>query len=91
VAAGGVRALEGELAREVGTGHPLQRIKAISVGRRIDSDDVLFFLAEHSQPLAVVHLTWASESSAQWPVFYSSIDDGVERCMKPDHNECSEA
>ena len=50
MAAGGVRALEGELAREVGTGHPLQRIKAISVGRRIDSDDVLFFLAEHSQP-----------------------------------------
>ena len=80
--------LEGELAREVSAGHPLHNVKAISVGRRIDVDDVLFFLPEHSQPLAVVHLTWTKESSAKWPwtVFYSSVDDWIVRCMQADHD-----
>jgi len=81
--------LEAELVREISAGHPLHNVKAISVGRRTDSDDVLFFLPEHSQPLVVVHLTWTKEFSAKWPwaVFYSSVDDWVNRCMKPDHDE----
>lgn len=81
--------LEDELAREVCSRHPLHKVNAISVGHRIDCDDVLFFLPDHAQALAVVHLTWNKEFSARWPstAFYSSVDDWVNRCMKPDHDE----
>lgn len=83
--------LEAELAREVGAGHPLSGCRAVSVGRRDDRDDVLFFLPDNLQPLAVVHLTWTGgrESNPQWPrtTFYSSVEDWVERRMRPDHLE----
>lgn len=49
----------------------------------------LFFLPDNPLPLAVVHLTWAGrrEKNPEWPqtTFYASLDDWVERCMKPDH------
>jgi hypothetical protein len=83
--------LEIELEKEVGSCHPLHGIEAISVGRRDDQDDVLFLLPNNSQPLAVAHLTWkgAPELSPQWPrtTFYSSLDDWIQQCMKPDHLE----
>ena len=83
--------LEAELEKEVNVGHPLFGQKAISIGRRGDCDDVLFFLPENPFPLAVIHLTWAGrrEKSPEWPhtILYSSLDDWVERCMKPDHLE----
>lgn len=87
--------LEAELERETGAGHPLSGRRAVSVGRRDDCDDVLFFLPDGPQPLAVVHLTWSGrrESSPQWPqtTFYSSVEDWVERCMRPDHLEFNNA
>jgi hypothetical protein len=83
--------LESELEKEDGLTHPLFNRKAISVGRRDGSDDVLFFLPDNPYPLAVVHLTWAGkrETNPAWPhtTFYSSPDDWVERCMKPDYLE----
>jgi hypothetical protein len=83
--------LEAELKKEVSPEHPLFGQEAISVGRRGDCDDVLFFLPENPSPLAVVHLTWTGrrEKNPEWPhtTFYSSLDDWVERCMKPDHLE----
>ena len=83
--------LEAELKQEVGPGHPLFGQEAVSVGRRSDCDDVLYFLPGKASPLAVVHLTWAGrrEKHPEWPhtTFYSSLDDWVERCMKPDHFE----
>jgi hypothetical protein len=83
--------LEAELAREVGRGHPLAGRSAVSVGRRVDCDDVLFFLPDGPQPFAVVHLTWSGrrEASPGWPstAFYSSAEDWAERRMKPDHLE----
>lgn len=86
-----VSGLEVELKNEIGEGHPLYGQKAISVARRFDSDDVLFLLLEHAAPLAVVHLTWMgrTEKNSNWPhtTFYGSMDDFVERCMKPDHLE----
>lgn len=86
-----VPGLEGELRNEVSDGHPLYGRKAISVARRQDSDDVLFLLLDHPSPLAVVHLTWTGrpERSSTWPqtTFYASLQDWVERCMKPDHAE----
>jgi hypothetical protein len=83
--------LEAELMKEVGPEHPLFGRAAVSVGRRVDRDDVLFFLPGHPSPLAVVHLTWTGkrENDSWWPhvAFYSSLDDWVERCMKPEHLE----
>ena len=83
--------MEVELEREVGDAHPLSGRRAVSVGRRDDCDDVLFFLPDSPQPLAVVHLTWSGrrESRPEWPhtTFYSSVEDWVERRMRPDHLE----
>src|SRR5688572_19228182 len=64
-----VPGLEVELRNETSHGHPLFGHKAISVGRRHDTDDVLFLLLEHSAPLAVVHLTWRGrpEPNGNWP------------------------
>src|SRR5262245_57412205 len=87
--------LETELEREISSTHPLFGYRAISVGRRDDCDDVLFFLPEHDYPLAVVHLTWsgAREKSPAWPhtTFYASVDDWLERCMNPDHIEFADS
>jgi hypothetical protein len=89
-----VPGLESELRNEVSEGHPLFGRKAISVARRKDSDDVLFLLLDHPSPLAVVHLTWTgrSERNSTWPqtTFYTSLQDWVERCMKPDHDQYTE-
>ena len=88
-----VSGLEVELRNEVGDVHPLYGQKAISVARRADTDNVLFLLLEHAQPLAVVHLTWTgrTERHRDWPhtTFYSSLEDFIERCMIPDHRAFS--
>lgn len=82
--------LESELASEVSPGHPLFQTEAVAVARRIDTDDVLFFLPKSTPPLAVVHLTWRKETSSEWPFtsFYLSPADFVENCLKPDHKRC---
>lgn len=83
--------LEAELKREVGRGHPLFGQKALSVGRRTDTEDVLFLLPDHALPLAVVRLTWSGrrEEAKDSPpaAFYSSIDQWAEECMAADHSE----
>ena len=88
-----VPGLEVELRNETGEGHPLFQQKAISVGRRHDTDDVLFLLLDHPAPLAVVHLTWRGrpERNSSWPhtTFYSSLQEFIDRCMTPDHREFS--
>lgn len=81
--------LERELAREVGPNHPLAGRRAVEIGRRQDSGAVLFHLPDGPAPYAVVHLTFsrARETGAEWPrtVLYDSLEDWIERCMKPDH------
>lgn len=81
--------LEEELVREVGPGHPLYQVRAVAVGRRLDNDDVLFFLPDRSPSLVVVHLTWRrrEDDPAVWPsaIFYASADEWAEQCMRPDH------
>lgn len=78
--------LEEELMQEVSLKHPLYGLQALAVGRREDNDDVLFFLPRHQPPLAVVHLTWRHEDSADRPrtSFYQSIQDFIDRRMKMD-------
>lgn len=88
-----VPGLEVELRNETREGHPLFGQKAISVGRRHDTDDVLFLLLEHRAPLAVVHLTWRGrpDGNGNWPhtTFYSSLQEFVDRRMTPDHRDFS--
>jgi hypothetical protein len=83
--------LAAELAREVGPGHPLHGRPAVAVGRRVDCDDVLFWLPDGPAALAVVHLTWTGkrERAPQWPwvVLYGSIAEWLEKGMRADHVE----
>ena len=80
-----------ELAREVGRGHPLFGRRAVAVGRRVDCDDVLFWLPDGPAALAVVHLTWTGkrERSAEWPSthLYISVPDWADNGMRADHDE----
>ena len=83
--------LEAELEREVGPGHPLHGVRAVAVGRRLDSDDVLFFIPGPQARLVVVHLTWKggreADPSSPETIFYKSPEEWVERCMRPSHVE----
>lgn len=83
--------LERELKKEVSPEHILFRVKAVSVARRIDNDDVLFYLPDYEKPFAVVHLIWSGKqdihSDFPWTVFFSSLADWIENCLKPSHKE----
>jgi len=84
--------LERELHRDIGSSqHPLHGRSAVAVARRSDTDDVLFFLPDGPEPLAVVHLTWAEhpERRPEWPStdFFASLTDWIERGMKVDARE----
>lgn len=82
---------ERELAQETGPGHALYNARAIAVGVRVDLDDVLFLLPDSTKPLAVAHLTYTSGSGNASPervphtIFYSSLDDWLQRGMAADH------
>ena len=67
-----------ELQKEINSGHVLAGKKVSAIGRRTDSDDVLFQVLGASKPFAVVHLTWkGKEKSSQWPAtsFYSTVEE----------------
>jgi len=79
-----------ELIKEVGPEHPFAQARTIAVGRRIDCDDVLFFLPGERPAFAVVHLTWrGAREQPGWPSmhWYRSIEDWIENCMAPDHSD----
>jgi len=83
--------LEMELEKEIGPNHPLFGQKATSVARRIDMDDVLFYLPDSVPSLAKVHLTWKGsvEKNAQLPrtTFYRNVAEWIEKGMMQDHLE----
>jgi hypothetical protein len=73
------RALEAELAREVGGRHPLWGCRATALARRSDRDDVLFAIEGETQ-VALVHLSYAGPSeSPDWPAvtFHASVQAAV--------------
>jgi hypothetical protein len=81
--------LEAELRREVGPGHVLYGLRAVSIARRVDDDEILFHVPRCHLPFAVVHLSGTRRTDADsiWPetVLYRSLDDWSARCMEPDH------
>jgi hypothetical protein len=78
---------ETELRRECAVNHPLYGLKVKVIARRADCDDYLSFLPYNPLPLAVVHLTFQREESAEFPhtIFYSSLNEWIEKDMKVSH------
>jgi hypothetical protein len=72
--------LERQLAAELVAAHPLSGVGAECFARRRDCDDAVFRLRGHRCEFAIVHLTWARESSPTFPatVFCVSLADLVE-------------
>jgi hypothetical protein len=63
------RSLLAELERETCSSHCLYGNAIKAIARRIDCDEVLFLTRFTDRPLAVVHLTWRSntELDPTWP------------------------
>ena len=85
-------AFETRLAREVGPKHVLYRRAAVVVGRRLDNDDVLFYLPEGPALLAVVHLTYSErtpepDARFPWTVVYTSLNEWIDQCLRRDAEE----
>jgi len=53
--------MEAELRREMSKGHVLFGRSVAAIGRRVDNDDVLFYLGDVPPRFAVVHLTYRQE------------------------------
>jgi len=82
--------LKKELQGEVGEQHVLFGLPVSVLARRVDKDDVLFFLEDGSGRCAVVHLTWSHKREATpWPrtTLYSDLQDWAAKCMEPSHRE----
>ena len=86
---------EARLVREIGHRHVLFGRPVIAVGRRMDTDDVLFYLPSGPAMLAVVHLTWSTRTPEPDPRFpctdlYQSVSQWIEQRMIPDGDELPE-
>src|SRR5262245_36198653 len=82
-----------ELRKELGSRHVLFDVPVRAIARHVGCDDVLFATADPANPLAVVHLTWASrtEPDPRWPctTLYRNLQDWIERRLHPDHRDYS--
>lgn len=58
--------LENELRKELSSDHILYAKKFLAVARREDNDDVVYWVTDLHK-FAVVHLTYAKESSPHFP------------------------
>jgi hypothetical protein len=67
-------------------GHVLIGRAVQTVGRRQDCDDVLFYLGASVPQFAVVHLTYARETRAEWPEtrLFDTLEAWIQQCMVPD-------
>ncbi len=82
---------EEELYREIGKDHILYGKKVRTIGRRYDKDDFLYIVDDSQFSLAVVHLTYChhTEENLDFPItkLFKDLDDWVNNCMLPDHEE----
>lgn len=60
-------ALQQGLQKELSPSHPLFGTKSIALARRIDNDDVLFWI-EDLDTYAIVHLTWSHANVEGYPI-----------------------
>lgn len=81
---------EQELYKELGKNHVLYSKKVTAIGRRYDCDDFLYEINDIEFKFAVVHLTFSDkDESGTYPrtKLYKDLDDWINRCMIPQHNE----
>ena len=83
---------EARLATEAGPRHVLFDRQVIAIGRRVDTDDVLFYLPKGPAMLAVVHLTFSPRTPEPDPRFpytdlYHSVREWIDQRMIPDGHE----
>lgn len=83
---------EGRLAKEAGRKHVLYGRRAVAIGRRYDTDDVLYYLPDGPAMLAVVHLTWSRQTPEPdarfpWTDLYQSVQEWIDQRMIPDAEE----
>lgn len=79
-----------ELKKEIAPDHWLWNRDIVSVAKRRDCDDVLFYLSDGMPSFVVVHLTWqGQQEKAGFPSMtkYESLTDWIELGMKPDHDD----
>jgi len=74
---------EARLTNEVGPGHVLYGRPVRAIGRRLDTDDVLFYLPDGPTLLAVVRLTYSERTPEPDPRFpyttlYASVEEWIE-------------
>ncbi|WP_154659186.1 hypothetical protein [Paenibacillus massiliensis] len=60
-------AFQQELNKELSPSHRLFGTKSIALARRIDNDDVLFWI-EDLDTYAIVHLTWTHANAEGYPI-----------------------
>jgi hypothetical protein len=86
-----VAAMERELLRELGVGHPLFGLSVRALARRHDCDDVLFAIEDGTGRVAVVHLTWTASVPERppWPgsAMFASFESWVAEGMRPDSED----
>lgn len=75
-----------ELGRETPADHVLQAVPVVTLARRRDKDCVLFALKDGTSRVAVVHLTYATETDPRWPRanLFESVEDWLVS-MAADH------
>jgi hypothetical protein len=80
-------ALEKQLRREICKDHVLYGVNVRLMGRRADTDDVLFALSDGR--VAEVHLTWrrGTEPDPRWPgtAIFAALEEWVRESMVPLH------
>ncbi|MBK9071058.1 MAG: hypothetical protein IPL79_08665 [Myxococcales bacterium] len=57
--------------------HILSGMKLNKIATRIDSDDVLYLIDSNLPKIALIHLTYAKETEAAWPIaqIYENLDE----------------
>jgi hypothetical protein len=66
-------------------------VPVAAIGKRGDTDDVLFRLLDESGRVAVVHLTWTQSPPERppWPAIelFASVEEFAEKRMRSDHDD----
>ncbi len=78
-----------QLANELSPRHPLFGESVRAIGRRCDTDDVLYVLDDGSGRVAEVHLTWRARQSPPSPftLIFESFEEWVKQSLAADHRE----
>jgi hypothetical protein len=78
--------IDDQLAREIPPGHVLIGVPVQALAQMDGSDDFLYQLLDGTGRMAVVHLTYTENVSAQWPwtEFFASYTEWATTRMKSD-------